>query len=217
MADIDMIPRSYREAQRARRILARYGIALALLLVIGTGVSALLRWRVALETPRLALLRGSSAQADAARSRVAAAQLQKNELDQHVAALAALRGAGTIGALAGALDGALNDAVWFGQLTFSRTQEQLRDPLPAPLPASVLQIHASTVGAAPVTWRLANHVEISGQALDHQALTRFLNATSSSPALGDLRFLKSSVATTDGSQLVAFSIAGPLRPLEGTR
>ena len=53
MADIDMIPRSYREGLRVRRTLLAYGAALGLLLVAGGGASAVLRWRLAVETPQL--------------------------------------------------------------------------------------------------------------------------------------------------------------------
>ena len=80
MADIDMIPRSYRDAQRVRRTLAAYGAALAVLVVAGGGASMLLRWRVAVETPQLERMRSDSALAGALRTQLIGAQQRKDAL-----------------------------------------------------------------------------------------------------------------------------------------
>ena len=213
MADIDMIPRSYRETLRVRRTLSAYGIALAALLLAGGGASALLRWRVAVETPELDRLRSQSVQAGAMRTQLAGVQQRRDALAEEVAALAALRGSGATAALAAALDQTLNDRVWLGQLRFSRTQELLRDPLPSPLPADAVTAHAApAAGAAPVlqAWRLASHVELSGHALDHAAMSSFLGALSSSKALKNVRFLNSAVGGEEEGRAVSFSAAASL-------
>jgi Tfp pilus assembly protein PilN len=216
MADIDMIPRSYREAVRARRLLAAYGTGLALLLAAGCGASALLRWRLAVATPQLERLRAATAQAEAMRAQVVAAQQRKDALAQDVQALAALRGVGSVAVLSGALDAALNDKVWFDQLQFARTQELLRDPLPQ----GALQVRVAARGGAPAAvqaWRLASHVEIAGQALDNAAMTTFLAAMSASPVLDNVRFLNSSSQAAGDQPVVAFSVAGSLRLRGGGR
>ncbi len=100
MADIDMIPRSYREGLRVRRTLTIYGAALAVLLVAGAGASAFLRWRLGVETPRLDASRSASSQAGAMRIQLTAALARKELLAENVAALATLRGAGEVAALA---------------------------------------------------------------------------------------------------------------------
>jgi Tfp pilus assembly protein PilN len=214
MADIDMIPRSYREALRVRRTLAAYGGALALLLAAGAAGAVLLRWRLAVETPRLALLRADAGQADAMRTLLAKAQEHKDALAQDAGALAALRGAGEVAALAKTLDGAINDKVWFDQLRFSRSQELLREAPPSPLPPGTVQARTlpGTAGAAGAVqaWRLASHLEIAGQASDNPAMSSFLAALSADAGLSNVRFLNSSAIPAEDGGGVGFGIAASL-------
>lgn len=211
MADVDMIPRSYREGLRARRTLFAYGCALGLLLAVGGGTAAWLRWRLAVEVPRLEQLRAATAQAEAMRVQLAAVTERRDALQQASEALTALRGSGAVGRLAASIDGAVNDGVWFEQLQFSRSQELLRDPLPQPLPPHTLQVRAPGAGGAIEHWHLATRVEIGGQALDNEAMARFLTALSRDPQLAEVRFLNSASADTEAGRALAFSVAGALK------
>lgn len=208
MADIDMIPRSYRDAQRVRRTLAAYGAALAVLAVAGGGASMLLRWRVAVETPQLDRMRSDSALAGTLRTQLIGAQQRKDALAGDVDALALLRGAGDTASLARVLDSTLNDKVWIEQLRFSRTREALREPLPSPLPPGTVKMNQAQGPAQ--AWQLASHVELSGQALDHRAMTDFLGALAAHPSLGQVRFLNSSEAPAEEGGAVAFGAAATL-------
>jgi hypothetical protein len=209
VADIDMIPRSYREGLRVRRTLTIYGAALAVLLVAGAGASALLRWRLAVETPRLESGRSASTQAGAMRVQLTAALARKELLAENVAALATLRGAGEVAALASVLDGALNEQVWFGELRFARTRELLQAAPPSPLPAGVVQARAAQSGAVQA-WRLGSQVQIAGQARDNAAMTAFLAKLAADPGLANVRFLNSSTAAADEGGAVNFSVAAAL-------
>ena len=208
MADIDMIPRSYREGLRVRRTLTVYGAALALLLVAGAGARAFLRWRLGVETPRLDSSRSASAQAGAMRIQLTTALARKELLAENVAALATLRGTGEVAALADVLDGALNEQVWFAELRFARTRELLQAAPPAPLPAGVVQARAVQAGAAQA-WRLGSQVQIGGQARDNAAMTAFLAKLAADPGLTNVRFLNSSTAEEEGGA-VNFSVAAAL-------
>ena len=215
MANVDMIPRSYREARRARRMLARYGAALVGIVLVGAGTSGVLHWRLSAELPKLDQLRDSTARVEAARTKLVSAQARKTVLEDDAAAMAALRGVGTIAAMADALDASLNAKVWLDKLVFSRTQEKLAEPVPAPLPGTVVRARTAPDTAESQAWRLVDHVEMRGNALDHAALTAFLTQASLQPAMNKVRFLESSVATGDDGQLVAFSSAGPLSSAGG--
>lgn len=215
MADIDMIPRSYRDGLRVQRALRGYGFGLAALVLAGGLGAAVLHWRLSVETPRLDQLRTRTAQAETLRARLAATITRKSALDQDAQALAALRGNGGVNALAQALDVALNDKVWFDNLHYARTEELLHAPLPSPLPSGTLETRASTrpnAAPGPQTWRLARQVDIEGQALDHAALSGFLASLSANPVLTDVRFLKSGAATGEGNHHVAFSVSAALAP-----
>ena len=199
MADIDMIPRSYREGLRVRRTLSVYGAALALLLVAGGAGSALLRWRLSLETPRLEQGRAASLQVTAMRTQLANAQARKDVLAENVRALDSLRGSGEVAALATSLDRTLNDKVWFERLRFTRTQELLQAAPPAPLPPGAVQ-----------AWRLGTQIEIAGQAENNGAMTAFLAALAADPHLANVRFLNSSTAALEDGGAVGFNAAATL-------
>ncbi len=210
-----MIPRSYREGLRVRRTLTVYGAALGLLLACGGGASALLRWRLALETPRLEQARAASLQAGAMRTQLIGAQARKDSLAENVAALGALRGAGEVTRLAASINGALNEQVWFEQLRFSRTQELLQAAPPAPLPPGTVQARAPQTGAVQA-WRLGSHIEIAAQARDNGAMTAFLAALAANPLLANVRFLNSSTAPLDDGGAVRFNAAASLVKQEET-
>lgn len=211
MADMDMIPRSYREALRVRRTVLAYGGALALVLAAGVAGAGWLHWRLSIEQGALEQLRVATANADGVRAQLAAAQQRQTSLRQASEALAALRGDGTVARLSDAIDAALNERTSFDQLQFSRTQELLRAPLPSPLPDGTVQAQGAASGTVEY-WHLASRVEINGQALDHAALTQFLGAVSSNPTLSGVRFLNSTVASARGDAALSFTMAGALRP-----
>lgn len=214
MADIDMIPRSYREGLRVRRTLTVYGAALAVVLVAGAGASAALRWRLAVETPRLEAGRAASTQAGVMRTELTTALARKDRMAENVAALASLRGAGEVAALASVLDGALNEQVWFTELRFARTQELLQAAPPTPLPAGVVQTRAAQAGAlqsgALQAWRLGSQIRIAGQARDNAAMTAFLAKLAADPSLANVRFLNSSTAAAEEGGAVNFSVTAAL-------
>jgi Tfp pilus assembly protein PilN len=211
MADIDMIPRSYCNALNAQRALVRYGAALTLLLVAGGAAAGALRWRLALETPRLERLRTDAARAGALHTQIAAAEQRRALLAANARAYAALRGTGSAAALARALDTALGEKIWLERLSFDRKHELLQSAADA-APVGTLQV--STSGpAGSQQWRIINHIDIDGHALDQAALAAFLAALSASPALADVRFIDSSAAATEGG-LLAFRAAATLRQQE---
>ena len=209
MADIDMIPRSYREGLRVRRTATVYGAALAALLLLGGGASAILHWRLALETPRLEQTRASSAQAGALQAQLVNAQARKDALAESVGALAALRGAGEVATLAAVFDKTLNDKVWFETLRFARSHEVLQALPPAPLPPGTVQARAPQ-SAAPQAWRLGSTVEIAGGAVDSAAMSAFLSALAADPALADVRFLNSSSAADEDGGAIRFHASAAL-------
>ena len=208
MAEIDMIPRSYREGLRVRRMLAAYGAALGVLLVAGGGASALLRWRLAVETPQLEQARAGSVRSAALLAQLSGTQARKDTLLEGAGALGGLRGSGEVEALARLLETALTDKVWFEQLRFARSRELLAAP-PSPLPPGTVQVRTPGSGAVQA-WRLGSHVEIDGRALDNAAMTAFLAALAADPALRDVRFLNSSTQAADEGGAVTFKAAASL-------
>lgn len=211
MVDIDMIPRSYRNALRAQRTLAGYGAALVLLLVAGGSGGAALRARLARETPRLERLRTEAARAAGLRTLVAADERRRTVLAANARAYAALRGVGAAADLARALDAALGERVWLERVEFVRDRALHQGGADA-APAGTLRVE--TLGpAGRQEWRLLDRVDIDGRALDQAALAAFLAALSRSPALADVRFVDSN-ARPGEEGVLAFRATATLRQRE---
>jgi len=209
MADVDMIPRSYRNALRARRTLACYGVALILVLAAGGACAGLVRVRLARETPHLAQLRNDAARAAALQGLVAASEQRLNRLSVNARAYAALRGAGTAAALARILDAALPDGVWLDRVELARDYEPQREPGGGAAPAGATRV-ATQDAAGAQAWRITERVDLDGHAFDQAALATFLEALSASPALAGVRFVDGTSAQ-GGDATLAFRATATLR------
>jgi Tfp pilus assembly protein PilN len=214
MADIDMIPRAYRDRVRARLTLRRTGAALCLVLAAGALGGGALRWRTAVLERRVAALEAANSQAQADGARNAALLADRDRLDRAAALLDALRRKGELAALARGLDAAMTDQVWLDELRVERDIQGLAPgaaatPAPAPgaAPSFGEEFVAPAAGPAQ-TWRIGSTVELAGQAASYDAVTAFLAALGRQPGIAGLR-LVSSAAGADG-HAIDFRATGAL-------
>jgi hypothetical protein len=202
MAEIDMIPREYRDGLRVRRTLRAAGIALAVVAVLGAAAHAGLRWRSGALGREIAALEAAAAQEQAEADRGAALQAAQARRLRQLAVLHALRREGELAALAHSLDAALTEQVWLTGLEVER-DAQAAGP-GAALPAG--QDGAEALDAD--GWRLSSTVQLSGQAGNYRAVTAFLAALGRQPGIANLKLVGSSAAG-DG-QAVDFRATGTL-------
>jgi hypothetical protein len=216
MADIDMIPRSYREAVRVRRTVRQAGLALACVTVLGVATVGGLRWRGAALASQAAALESTASQAQAERTRDAALQAASMRLLRADATLHALRREGELDALTRALDVALTDQVWLTGLSLQRNAQGAgagagagaKDAAPDP---AVEQVAALDAADGSPNWRLASTIQITGEAADYGAVTTFLAALGRQPGVEGLRLVGSNAGAA--SHAVEFEATGfLLRP-----
>jgi len=207
MADIDMIPREYRDGVRVRRTLRLAGIGLALVVAAGALGGIGLRWRTAALERGIAALQASATQAQADSMRDAQQQAERMRKAQDLAVLRTLRRKGELTALAEGLDAALGDGIWLTELRVERDIQALSGAAAAAAAADTAAnegVEAFTVpGAAPAartqTWHLRSSLELSGQATSYGAVTGFLSALGRQPGIAGLRLVSSSAAAGGGT------------------
>ena len=217
MADIDMIPREYRDGVRVRRTLRLAGIALALVVAVGALGGIGLRWlSVALERSA-DVLQAAAAQAQADNARDAQQQAERGRQEQAHAVLRTLRRQGELAALAQGLDAALAqgpDAVWLTGLRVERDVQGVpaghTGTAAAALPEGTEEFSApDATPAAPLqTWRLRSAIELDGQAASYEAVTAFLSALGRQPGIAGLRLVSSNAAAEGGT--IDFHATGAL-------
>jgi Tfp pilus assembly protein PilN len=196
MADIDMIPRSYRDGVRVRRTLRRAGVALAAIVLAAAAGSAALRWQSASLERRTATLQQAASAAQTSQTQAATAQAARERLVQQQGLLRALRREGELAALAAAIDSALPANAWLTAINLQRdlqlaTAAPATGAAPAPAPDSRATTFA-TGNADGGTLVMVSSVELAGQAADYNGITDFLSNLGRMPGMHGVELLSSS-------------------------
>jgi len=213
MADIDMIPREYRDGVRVRRTVRLAGIALALVVAAGALGGIGLRWRGAVLGRAVLALQASAAQAQADSARGAQLHADQARREQDRAVLRTLRRQGEFAALARGLDASLSDAVWLTEL---RVEHDVQAVSPAagaaasapPADEGIEEFSAPAAASTAQSWRMRSSVEIGGQAANYGAVTAFLSALGRQPGIAGLHLVSSSAAQDGGA--IDFRATGSL-------
>lgn len=204
MADIDMIPRSYREGRRVARVLRRFGVALLALVLVAALGAAVLQWRLAHGAPRLLQLRQAVQLAGADSGRLAALQARHDTLARSVMALARLRGAGQVEQLALALERALGSDVWLTAVRYGRSELLLPAPA-APAASALVGDIVVQAGTQEQHWRVQRRIDIAGAADGYPALTAFMRAFAAQRGISEVHLVDSSSAP-DSAGVIGFNV-----------
>jgi len=192
MADIDMIPRSYRDGVRLRRIARQTACALAVVVVATAAGHATLRWSSVAMERKATLLRSaaSAAQTDLQRAAIERETALRDQ--QRAGVLGAVRREGELAAFAQAIDSALPADTWLTALALRRST-RLAPPGAALPPGSGAQDTFATGNAQGDTLLLDSQVELSGQAASYEGMTDFLANLGRIPGLVNVQLQSSSV------------------------
>jgi len=182
MADIDMIPRSYRDGVRLRHALRRTGAALAVVLLCAATGHAALRWSTAGIERKSAALRAAASAAQSDMARAAGAYEAQLRQQRQAALLSALRREHELAVLAQALEGALPARAWLTAVTLRR---------------AVAAAATADPGAAPQLPDTA--VELAGQAAGYEEVTDFLARLARMPGVQRVALQSSGANATDGA------------------
>jgi len=197
MADIDMIPRSYRDGVRVRRTLRRAGLALAAIVLAAAAGSGALRWQSAALERRTATLQQAASAAQTSQAQAATVQAARERLLAQQGLLRALRREGELAALAAAIDSALPATAWLTAINLQRDLQLAAAPTTAaaPVPDSRATTFA-TGNADGGTLVLISSVELAGQATDYTGITDFLSNLGRMPGMHGVELLSSSANAT---------------------
>lgn len=199
MADIDMIPRSYRDGVRVRRSLRRAGMALAAIVVAAAAGSAALRWQSAALERRTATLQQAASAATASQAQAATEHAARERVLQQQGLLRALRREGELALLANAIDSALPETAWLTAVTLQRDLQLAPANAPAPAPAPVPDGRTTTIATGNAdgsTLVMVSSVELAGQAADYNGITDFLSNLGRTPGMHGVELLSSSASPT---------------------
>jgi len=197
MADIDMIPRSYRDGVRVRRTLRRAGLALAAIVLAAAAGSGALRWQSAALERRTATLQQAASAAQTSQAQAATAHAARERLLAQQGLLHALRREGELAALAAAIDSALPATAWLTAINLQRDLQLAAPDASAPAPAPDARATTFATGNADGgTLVMISSVELAGQATDYNGITDFLSHLGRMPGMHGVELLSSSANAT---------------------
>lgn len=207
VATIDLIPASYRDECRARRLikwsLPIFTLICASILVARMQITAeqrevverldTLRTEINYSTEQEQLLNGLTAERD--------------ELGRRVRVLDGLRGGLRARAMFSAINAAATDDTWFRKWSFKR-QGELIEQRPELKHAGYLIVLSSS-GENEVTqaWLLDTHMAISGSALSHSSLSTFVDRLQRQSEISEARILRTSSRLEATREVIDFELA----------
>jgi len=197
MADIDLIPASWRAEQRARRTL-RGGV-----IAVGCAIAAVAALRIGLElgnrsaTTALQTLQAQRRDSERTVARLTALNARVDEARELSRKIAALRGPDVVGGVLVPIDDALGESVWFDELIYTR--------IPAlPQPGTPI---------APADASLAIH----GKAPDPATIGAFAEALASAGPCAKPRLVPGNVKQYNRFELMEFALSCPLTLRSGDK
>lgn len=197
MADIDLIPASWRAEQRARRTL-RGGV-----IAVGCAIAAVAALRIGLElgnrsaTTALQTLQAQRRDSERTVARLTALNARVDEARELSRKIAALRGPDVVGGVLVPIDVALGESVWFDELIYTR--------IPAlPQPGTTI---------APADASLAIH----GKAPDPATIGAFAEALASAGPCAKPRLVPGNVKQYNRFELMEFALSCPLTLRSGDK
>jgi len=198
MADIDMIPRSYRDGVRLRRVVRHAGCALALVAVAAAGGHAALRWNSAVMERKAVALRSAASAAQSDLERVATQRATELRERQRQDVLKMVRREGELASFAVAIDGALPADTWLTALSLRRDLRGAASGGALPPDAGTQDTFATDSAPGDVLL-LASHVELTGQSYSYQGMTDFLANLGRIPGLKNVQLQSSSANAEAGA------------------
>ena len=205
MREIDLIPAEYRQRQRQRRRLV-HGVLLASGLIASTAAARIwLDASISRMDAELALLQSEQAETVRQREELETLQGRQAVLTRQLRTLEGLRSGAPAEELFQVVSQALDgDDLWFRRWSFTRAG--VTDPDGKAIDTGYFVVASNDRGAEE-DWRVETHMSIAGQAMDHGALSQFVQRLLGHPEIRDVRIRRSTLAHQGNRSIVDFDLA----------
>lgn len=208
MADIDLIPNSYRTRRwQTRWMKTTAGVLVGLIVVLAAGLFTLnvATTKSKSRVDALQLQQSLTAQQRADLERLNA---EKKELLQQFELLSGLRSGAAAEDMFVTIDRALvDDEVWFLEWEFQRAGVLVSDGVRTVNTGYFIVVPEGADKPADDSFRVQTNMTIRGQAQDHSALSGFVRRLFAQSEIGDVRIRRTSVNSREQYDTVDFDLA----------
>lgn len=206
---MDLIPADYRRYLQQLQLLRRWGFALLAYIVLATLATALLKYSAAEFQKEIVVLEKKKAISSHQRGILQELEQDRALLAKKREVLEKLRGGALAEDMFVNIDRALNGkTVWFKNWKFTRAGSKTTET-PKGVNTGyfiVIPENSRASRSEQETWKIQTHMEVSGQATDHEALSTFVRRVLQQPQIGDVRILNTQKQADADKTVVDFRL-----------
>ncbi len=215
MHEFDLVPQAYRRWLWLRRTLTVYALVFAAVIVCLLAARAFLSGSLGTVASELAAIRGRDQLLSGDLARLQALRVREDQLARRAEVLDRLRGGLPSMAVFETVDAAMDGRIWFRDWSFQRAGEYVPAAAGTVNAANIIVVPQGQASTPPRAWKMENHMEIQGQAVDHGALADFVRRLAAQRLVRDVRLLDTQTRRYTEVQVVDFRLAVVLAAREG--
>lgn len=216
MIEIDLIPADYRRRIDQWRAIRRAAVVFGCLVVAAIVAGQLITAQVTKLEARVAQLQSRNAISQQQRDQLEVLRSEEASLERQWSLLRGLRAGAAAEDIFAIVDSALSGKdIWFLNWEFRRAGVIVGDADRGVDTGYFIVVPANDPSGTAPDWQVETHMNIQGQAKDHQALSTFVRALFEQRHIVDVSVRKSSLTDYAGGRAVSFDmtvvLASPLR------
>lgn len=207
---MNLIPEDYKRYLEQLLMLQRWGVLMLVFIVVALSASFAFSYKAGEYQKEIVVLERKKAISSQQRNLLQSLQSSHQKLLGKHDVLEKLRGGALAENMFTTIDRALDgNSVWFKNWRFDRAGSRTSEP-PKGVNTGyfiVIPDGESTDKKTPEAWKIQTHMEVDGEAKDHEALSSFVRRLLQQPQIGDVRILSTRRQTQADITVVNFRLA----------
>lgn len=206
---MDLIPQDYRRYLLQLRLLHLWGLVILVYLALSVVITVGLKYAADQYQREIKVLEERKAISSHQRNILRDLEQDRNQLHEKHKVLEKLRGGALAKDMFVNIDRALSGKdVWFKNWTFVRAGSKTSEPARGVNTGYFIVIPEAERANKKKqdAWQIQTHMEMEGQAVDHEALSNFVRRALQQPQIGDVRILNTQKHTYADKTVVDFRL-----------
>lgn len=207
MAEIDLIPNDYRHWRSQTALLQSFAIAIGVVTMALLAVGLWIDWSLARADARALVLKTENAITQQQQNQLQQLIAQQSEYERQWSLLRGLRAGAAVEDIFSIIDRAINAGdLWFLEWSFRRAGVVINGETRGIETGYFIIVDEASDPAARSDLQVETHMTVSGQARDHQALSKFVRALFEQDNVKDVSVQKTAQASYASGRVVDFDI-----------
>lgn len=206
---MNLVPEDYKRYLQQLFILQRWGFVMLVFIVLAGSISFVLNYKADAYQQQIVLLEEKKAISSQQRSALQKLEKDYKKLLEKHSILDKLRGGAVAENMFVTIDRALDsNNVWFKNWSFERAGSKTTERPKGVNTGYFIVIPEAERSnkKAQEAWKIQTHMEVSGEAMDHEALSSFVHRLLQQPQIGDVRILNTQQRTSTDRTVVDFKL-----------